>query len=1692
LTILSEFRLRVGATAAAMLIFCAIPSKAIDPHRMISQYARDRWTIENEFPGGATSAIAQTPDGYLWIGTAKGLFRFDGLSFRVFQQASPESLPIGPVQQLITDNRGNLWILLANTKLLRFHDGKFELGHEEAEVGVTAIGKRANGAPLFASLAYGALTYQDGKFLKISPPSDLNSTPTAPSWDDLSTRLSWATSVAAHHLAQPDSAVTSIAETSDGRVWLGTNDKGLFYLDHGRISSVRLPGESRNVRSLLPLENGDVWIGTERGVFRWNGTEASQVGIDPALRQAEVRALIRDHDANIWVGTAAGLARVNNESVSFDDVGLGRAEPVTALFEGREGGLWIGRSQSIERLHETAFVTYRFRTSQEESSGPVFVDATGRVWFASFKGGLQWLRQGQGETVSNDGLNQDVVYSISGGDNEIWVGRQRGGLTRLRYRAGRIRTRTYTVSDGLPGNSVYAVFRSRDGSVWAATVNAGISQFVDGRFKNYSTANGWPSNTITSIEDSPDGTMWFGTPSGLISYSRNKWSVLTSRDGLPSDNITSLLTDSTGILWIGTVSGLAVLRSGHITKPDSMPSSLREEILGMAGDNIGNLWIATSNHILSVKPARLLSATLSDSDVREYGLEDGLIGKQGVKRFRSVFADAQGKIWFSTDRGLAVVDPLRADRESRPVTVQIESLSADGNSLDLEPPIRVPPDTHRLTFRFTGLSLSDPKRTQFKYKLEGFDRDWSEPVSGRAAVYTNVNWGSYTFRVKASNSAGVWNDRAAELSFSIVPTWYQTRAFRVLLAASLLLGAWVLHRWRVHQLTAQEKRLRDVVETIPAMTFTALSHGSCTFVNRRWTEYTGLSVEETLGVGWEHAFHPADGGHLSEKWRYSVTKGLLFEDEARLRRADGEYRWFLVRGVPLRNPYGKVIRWYGTLTDIEDRRRAEETLQLLSHDLQESKARFEEAQRITHVGYWERDLVSSRITWSDETYRIFGLQPQEHPMDVDALPQKIHPEDWEFVSRAVNDALAGGPRYNVEYRVLRPTGELRIVHSEGDVKRDASGRPSQMFGIVQDITDRKRAEEALKRSEFYLREGERLAQMGSWAFNPLGFFDYWSQEVFQIYGLDPQQGAPTLERYLATLHPQDREGVADTITKMHAERSGCDVKKRIVRPDGVQRYIRCVGIPVVEGEVLKGFLGTAMDITEQELLTQELERQQAYLTEAQKLTHTGSWVWNLVTDERFWSEETFRIFEIDPVKVKPDWSVIVDRVHPDDRASLEQQKEMESTQTDWAESEADFRIVVPDGKIKHLHYIAHPVMDASGRITEVLGTTMDVTERRRIEDSLRRSESHLAEAQRLTHTGSWILNVADRKLVHLSDEWFRIFGFDPAEGAPPWEKHIERIHPDHRLQWKSILERAIVEKTDYDGVFRIVLPEGTVRWIHTVGHPVLTASGELVQFVGSSTDVTERKSAEQERERLRQLEDDLAHINRVSMMGEMAASLAHEIKQPIAAAMTSANSCIEWLAHEPPNLDRARAAAAKIDKYGNRAAEIIDHIRSLYRKSPSQRELIDVNAIVHEIFTLLQGEAIRYSIAMRSELARELPKIKADHVQLQQVFMNLILNAIEAMREEGGELMVKSQQQDGQLLFSVSDTGPGLQVGNVDQIFSAFFTTKPQGSGMGLAISRSIVESHGGRLWATANDGRGATFHFTLPTEEMKPSPLVT
>jgi PAS domain S-box-containing protein len=493
-------------------------------------------------------------------------------------------------------------------------------------------------------------------------------------------------------------------------------------------------------------------------------------------------------------------------------------------------------------------------------------------------------------------------------------------------------------------------------------------------------------------------------------------------------------------------------------------------------------------------------------------------------------------------------------------------------------------------------------------------------------------------------------------------------------------------------------------------------------------------------------------------------------------------------------------------------------------------------------------------------------------------------------------------------------------------------------------------------------------------------------------------------------------------------------------------------------------------------------RAEAYLAEAQRLSRTGSFGWIPSTGEVFWSEETSRIFQYERT-TKPTVELILQRVHHED--SIQVKQTIEQAAQDGKDFEHEYRLAMPEGSIKHVHVVAHALGDQPGRI-EFVGAVMDVTGAKQAEEALRRSERYLAEAQRLTHTGSWAWRVAERDAVHLSEEWYRIYGFDPKEGLSAWEQRVQRMHPEDRAKWRETTDRAIAEKSDYEVELRILLPDGTVKFTHTVGHPVLNASGDVVQFVGSMIDVTERKRAEEERERLRQAQADLARVNRVTTMGELTASLAHEVNQPITAVVTNADACLRWLAGEAPNLEEARAAAARIVKDGARAAEIISRVRQLFKRGASQREPADVNEIIREMIVLLLGETTRYDISVVTDLAEDPFRVMVDRVQLQQVLMNLIINGIEAMKDVDGtrDLAIKSQRAEHrQIMVSVSDTGVGLPPHQADQIFDAFFTTKPHGTGMGLSISRSIVEAHGGRLWATENSPRGASVHFTLPTK---------
>jgi PAS domain S-box-containing protein len=340
----------------------------------------------------------------------------------------------------------------------------------------------------------------------------------------------------------------------------------------------------------------------------------------------------------------------------------------------------------------------------------------------------------------------------------------------------------------------------------------------------------------------------------------------------------------------------------------------------------------------------------------------------------------------------------------------------------------------------------------------------------------------------------------------------------------------------------------------------------------------------------------------------------------------------------------------------------------------------------------------------------------------------------------------------------------------------------------------------------------------------------------------------------------------------------------------------------------------------------------------------------------------------------------------------------------------------------------------------------------------------------------------DGSVDFINRRWLETSGVD-VEDTHAWNLG-STVHPDDLARYVNEWHAALATGQPMESEVRLRQADRKYRWWLTRNVPLRNDVGNIIKWYGTAIDIEDRKRAEQEGERLRQLEADLAHVNRVSMLGELGASLSHELKQPIAAAITNADTCLRWLKRDQPDIEEASEAVTRIVEAGNRAAEIINRLRSFYTKSaPVERELVDVNELIPEMLVLLRSEANRHSLPMRTDLAADLPRVTADRVQLQQVFLNLMLNGIEAMKGSGGVLTIVSQlDNDDQLLISISDTGVGLPAEKADQIFNAFFTTKPQGSGMGLAISRSIVESHGGRLWASANSGRGATFHFTLPT----------
>jgi len=636
---------------------------------------------------------------------------------------------------------------------------------------------------------------------------------------------------------------------------------------------------------------------------------------------------------------------------------------------------------------------------------------------------------------------------------------------------------------------------------------------------------------------------------------------------------------------------------------------------------------------------------------------------------------------------------------------------------------------------------------------------------------------------------------------------------------------------------SESKYFEGLIDSIPSLIHTARRDGYIDYFNQHWLEYLGLPMEAIVGWKWTAAIHPEDVDAIVDRWRLSLASGEPFLHESRVRRADGQYRWMLHHKVAARDERGEIVKWYGSSIDIEDRKQAEE-------QLRRNEFHLTEGQRLAHMGSWAFDATGFSY-WSSELFRIYGLDPSGKPPTVEEYLALVHAEDRAFIKQGLAKMLDDHLAFDFTKRIVRADGEIRRIRCVGIPV--AQGRTFQGFlGTGMDVTEQQLLTEELERQQAHLTQAQKLTHTGSWAWRLPNWAVDLSEEWYRVYGFDPAKGAPTLEEYSERVHPEDRLKWKGAVERAILEKADYDHEFRILLPNGMVKWIHAVGHPVLSDAAVQQFVGSSTDITERKSGEQALQRSEAYLAEAQRLSHTGSFGWKPDTGEIVWSDETYRIFEYDRA-VKPTIDLLVQRVHPDDRPDF--LKVIESASTGATQFEHTYRWLLPDGSIKQVHALAHALQDASGN-REFVGAATDITSIKRAEEELRTSEAYLAEAQRLSQTGSWAWNPVTGDIRYWSEECYRVLGFDPHGPLPRFETFFQRLHADDQAPVREQYEKAIRDKADFEFDYRLVHPDKGVRDIHVVGRAVLNQSGDLDEFVGTVIDITERKRAEQELQQL--------------------------------------------------------------------------------------------------------------------------------------------------------------------------------------------------------------------------------------------------
>ncbi len=734
---------------------------------------------------------------------------------------------------------------------------------------------------------------------------------------------------------------------------------------------------------------------------------------------------------------------------------------------------------------------------------------------------------------------------------------------------------------------------------------------------------------------------------------------------------------------------------------------------------------------------------------------------------------------------------------------------------------------------------------------------------------------------------------------------------------------------------------------------------------------------------------------------------------------------------------------------IKDQKRIEDALL-------HSEMYLTEAQRLSGTGSFGWNVSSGRISWSDETFRIFQCDQAAKPT-LEFILQRVHPEDRAAVQKTVDQASIDGKDFEHEYRLLMPDGSVKYVRAVARAARDASGS-TKFVGAVTDVTAAKETERKLRRSEAYLAEAQRLSHTSSWAWDVrLQTFVYRSPEVYHLFGFDREKDPLSPQSFRDRILPEDRDLVIEMARQAVREKTDFEVDFRIDLPDGPTKYVHSVGHPLVgnDGEVLE-LVGTHIDVTEQHLAKEALQKAFDEIKKSEDrlrlvIDTIPTLVWRAGPEGSpdFLNQPALDYTGLSLDQAETGWPRAF---HPDDKRGMLQK--WSAIRKSGMPGELEARLRRYDGEYRWFLFRAEPLRDELGNIVKWYGSSTDIEDRKRAEVALRESEQRFRDYAETASDWFWEAG-PDHRVTRISEHVSDI-GLVPSglAGLSRWD--IATDIESEPEKWRMHRATLDAHQPFRDFVYRVASGSGSPLYVQTSGKPFYDANGNFLGYRGTGTDITATIRADHAEQALLQAQAELAHVTRVTALGEMTASISHEVNQPLAAVVANAEACLRWLDRGTPDLDAARRSVEWIINDGNRAGEVIRRVRALANKTDIEKVPLDINDVVKEVTALVQREMDSHQVSLRLELAPALPMILGDRVQLQQVIINLVMNGIEAMQsvtDRPRELVIRSgQDETHQALVSVTDCGVGISAEDADRLFNAFFTTKSGGMGMGLSI----------------------------------------